>query len=141
MDRNQQSSADHIIEHLNAIDVDGETMEYIINGVGMSYQMLRQLIINSSDFDINNIITERDEMLSTDKSHNYEYTHVTWDDAYSNTSSKKMIFSYKKICKHCGDETEYTATREMQQLGNAIQRIVQCNECNNHFVEQWGFNQ
>ena len=67
--------------------------------------------------------------------------HVTWDDAYSNTSSKKNIFSYKKICKHCGDETEYTATREMQQLGNAIQRIVQCNECNNHFVEQWGFNQ
>jgi hypothetical protein len=62
MDINQQSSADHIIEHLNAIDVDGETMEYIINGVGMSYQMLRQLIINSSDFDINNIISERDEI-------------------------------------------------------------------------------
>ena len=62
MDRNQQSSADHIIEHLNAIDVDGETMEYIINGVGMSYQMLRQLIINSSDFYINNIISEMDEI-------------------------------------------------------------------------------
>jgi hypothetical protein len=62
MDNNQKSSADHIIEQLKSIDIDGETMEYIINGVGMSYQMLRQLIINSSDFDINNIISERDEI-------------------------------------------------------------------------------
>ena len=62
MDNNQKSSADHIIEHLNAIDVDGETMEYIINGVNMNYQILRQLIMKSSDLDINNIITERDEI-------------------------------------------------------------------------------
>ena len=66
---------------------------------------------------------------------------VTWESAYDNTSSKKMIFSYKKICKTCGDETEYTPTEERQQLGNALQRIVTCNECHNHFVEQWGFNQ
>ena len=57
MNANQKSSADHIIEHLNAIEIDGETMEYIIKGVGMSYQMLRQLIMKSSDFDINNIIS------------------------------------------------------------------------------------
>jgi hypothetical protein len=62
MNNNQKSSADHIIEQLKSIDIDGETMQYIINGVGMSYQMLRQLIINSSDFDINNIISERDEI-------------------------------------------------------------------------------
>ncbi len=64
-----------------------------------------------------------------------------WESAYDNTSSKKIIISYKKICRHCGDETEYTPTEERQQVGNAIQRIVRCNECNNHFVEQWGFNQ
>lgn len=62
MDSNQKSSADHIIEHLKAIDVDGETMEYIINSVDMSYQMLRQLIMKSSDLDINNIISERNEI-------------------------------------------------------------------------------
>ena len=66
---------------------------------------------------------------------------VTWESAYDNTSSKKMILSYKKICRHCGDETEYTPTEERQQIGNALQRIVTCNECHNHFVEQWGFNQ
>ena len=62
MNNNQKSSADHIIEQLKSIDIDGETLEYIINGVGMSYQMLRQLTIKSSDFDINNIISERDEI-------------------------------------------------------------------------------
>lgn len=60
MDNNQRSSADHIIEHLKAIDVDGETMEYIINEVGMTSQMLRQLMMDASDLEINNILEERD---------------------------------------------------------------------------------
>jgi hypothetical protein len=61
MDLNQKSSADHIIEHLLAIDVDGETMEYIIEGTNLKNQMLKQLIMTSSDFDINNILDERNE--------------------------------------------------------------------------------
>ena len=67
-------------------------------------------------------------------------SEMNWELAHDNTSSKKMLISYKKICKHCGDETDYTPTQERQQLGNVIQRIVICNECNNHFVEEWGFN-
>jgi hypothetical protein len=59
MDLNQKSSADHIIEHLLAIDVDGETMQYIIESTNLKYQMLKQLIMTSSDFDINNILEER----------------------------------------------------------------------------------
>ena len=59
MDLNQQSSADHIIEHLLAIDVDGETMEYIINGVHLNTQMLKQLMMEASDFNINNLLEER----------------------------------------------------------------------------------
>jgi hypothetical protein len=61
MDRNQQSSADHIIEHLNEIDVDGETMQYIIDGIGLRNQILKQLIMESNDFIINQIMAERDE--------------------------------------------------------------------------------
>jgi len=61
MDLNQKSSADHIIEHLLAIDVDGETMQYIIESTNLKYQMLKQLIMISSDFDINNILEERNE--------------------------------------------------------------------------------
>jgi hypothetical protein len=61
MDLNQKSSADHIIEHLLAIDVDGETMQYIIESTNLKYQMLKQLIMTSSDFDINNILEERNK--------------------------------------------------------------------------------
>jgi hypothetical protein len=44
MDNNQMSSANHIIEHLKAIEVDLETLEYIIEGLGMSNQMLGKII-------------------------------------------------------------------------------------------------
>ena len=33
--------ADHIIQELKQMDVDGETMQYIIQQVGMEWQMLR----------------------------------------------------------------------------------------------------
>ena len=62
MNLNQKSSADHIIEHLLAIDVDGETIQYIIEGTNMKYQILKQLIMESSDFDINNLLEERDSL-------------------------------------------------------------------------------
>jgi hypothetical protein len=37
-----------VIDMLSHIDVDGETMEYILRQVGMEQQMLRQLIMSSS---------------------------------------------------------------------------------------------
>jgi hypothetical protein len=59
MDLNQESLANNIIEHLLAIDVDGETLEYIIRGVNLNDQILKQLIMTSSDLDINNSLEER----------------------------------------------------------------------------------
>lgn len=41
------SKVEAVIQYLNSIEVDGETMEYIINEVGMKEQMLRQLIMSS----------------------------------------------------------------------------------------------
>jgi hypothetical protein len=61
MDNNQKSSADHIIEHLNAIDVDGETIEYIVSGTFMREQLLRQLMMTALDYEINNILEMRKE--------------------------------------------------------------------------------
>lgn len=71
MDLNQKSSADHIIEHLYAINVDGETMQYIIEGVFLKGQMLRQLMMSASDVEINSILKERDEF--HDKGTNQHY--------------------------------------------------------------------
>jgi hypothetical protein len=42
-----EARVQNIIKMLNEMDVDGETMEYIINQVGMEQQMLRQLIMSS----------------------------------------------------------------------------------------------
>jgi hypothetical protein len=41
---------------LFSIEVDGETMNYIIEGTHLKYQILKQLIMESSDFDINNLL-------------------------------------------------------------------------------------
>jgi len=42
-----------IIKKLHAIDVDGETMQYILQKVGMEDQMLKQLIGTADDYQIN----------------------------------------------------------------------------------------
>ena len=41
------TKVDAVIQYLNGIDVDGDTIEYIIKEVGMKPQMLRQLIMSS----------------------------------------------------------------------------------------------
>jgi transcription initiation factor IIE alpha subunit len=94
MDNNQKSSADHIIEHLLAIDVDGETMQYIISGTMMGGQMLKQLMRNASELEIKNNLQHRIECQfgfetctnkgfmceQCDEGSNYE----CWDFMYTN---------------------------------------------------------
>jgi hypothetical protein len=45
MNNSQNVIADMIIEQLKAMEVDGETMQYILNKVGMDDQMHRQLVM------------------------------------------------------------------------------------------------
>ena len=59
MDSKTKILADQTIKELLLADVDGETMQYIIEGVHMKYQMLKQLVVTSSDFDVNNVLEER----------------------------------------------------------------------------------
>ena len=61
MDNNQMQTANHIIEYLKEMDVDGETMQYIIESVGMKGQMLKQIGMDSSDLEINNLLELRSE--------------------------------------------------------------------------------
>ena len=42
-----------IIKKLHAIDVDGETMQYILEKVGMEDQMLKQLISTADEYNLN----------------------------------------------------------------------------------------
>lgn len=48
-----------IIEELITNDIDGETMEYIIDRVGMREQMLRQLVLTAKPDDIAVLMEER----------------------------------------------------------------------------------
>jgi hypothetical protein len=53
-----------IIDMLNHISVDGETMEYILEKTGMEYQMLKQLMVKTSidDLEYLTIMMERNEI-------------------------------------------------------------------------------
>ena len=46
-------SVNRVINILREIDVDGETMQYILQKVGMEDQMLKQLISTADDYQIN----------------------------------------------------------------------------------------
>jgi len=48
-----------VIAKLQAIDVDGETMQYIIEKVGMEDQMLRQLVLTQPFDDVEYVWEER----------------------------------------------------------------------------------
>ena len=41
-------AVEEVISMLNHMDVDGETMQYILKETGMDYQMLRQLMLTSN---------------------------------------------------------------------------------------------
>jgi len=51
-----------IIEALKVMDVDGETMESILTGVGMQDQMLRQLFMKASLETLTQLFKERQEL-------------------------------------------------------------------------------
>jgi hypothetical protein len=61
MDLNKKKIADSIFEHLSTMEVDGEIMQYVIKRLKLNYEILQRLMMTSSDFDINNILKERDE--------------------------------------------------------------------------------
>ena len=57
------TKVDAVIQYLNAIEVDGETMEYILEKVNMREQMLRQLIMSSPVRDVRELFEERISMI------------------------------------------------------------------------------
>jgi hypothetical protein len=54
-----QNLANIVISVLNEMNVDGETMEHIIEQVGMSDQMLRQLVMSADVMEVEQLLEER----------------------------------------------------------------------------------
>ena len=67
-----------IITLLNDIDIDGETMEYILNKVGMSDQVLKQLLMKTSDLNLKNLLEEKSSFIKL------EVAKKVWDDFCNN---------------------------------------------------------
>ena len=59
-------NVDKVIELLEDIDIDGETMEYIITRLFMREQMLKQLINTCQWSDVCNYVSERQDMVNID---------------------------------------------------------------------------
>ena len=62
MTQTKDQAVETIINMLKNIDVDGETMEYIIGEVGMLDQMTKQLIITCRHDDLEYYLSERYEL-------------------------------------------------------------------------------
>ena len=63
----QKEILDQIILQLKQIEVDGESMEYIIRETGMDVQMLRQLIMGGNVHTIRYFLDERIELMNDEK--------------------------------------------------------------------------
>jgi hypothetical protein len=57
-------ATEQIIEALNTNDIDGETMQYIIEQVCMKDQMLRQLVLTAEQEELTALLEERQELNS-----------------------------------------------------------------------------
>ena len=57
-----ESTVESIIATLKHIDVDGETMEYILKQVGMDWQMLRQLVLTSPLEQVEYLVEEKKDL-------------------------------------------------------------------------------
>ena len=60
MNRDEKIST--IIELCKDIDIDGETMEYILEKVAMTDQMLRQLVMNNPQSNTIDLLNEKIEV-------------------------------------------------------------------------------
>ena len=56
---NKEEKLSTIIELCNEIDIDGETLEYIIRAIGMEDQMLRQLIMSAEMSAVQELVEEK----------------------------------------------------------------------------------
>jgi hypothetical protein len=62
-----RDKVERIISDLSHIGVDGETMQYILENVGMEVQMLRQLMMSQPIDEVNYMFEEKTELENINK--------------------------------------------------------------------------
>jgi hypothetical protein len=75
----------NVIQLLKDIDVDGETMQHILEQVCMEDQMLKQLMLGAEDLDIENNLELREELQDKDS------LKFEWNQIRSQATKEKAI--------------------------------------------------
>jgi hypothetical protein len=72
-------SKDQILEAINLLkNADGEDLQYILEKVGMGNQMLKQLVVISSDFELSNVLEEKEVLKNV--------ANKVWVDIFNNNT-------------------------------------------------------
>ena len=83
-----QNLANIVISVLNEMNVDGETMEHIINQVGIREQMINQLYLNKLQYEAENkvnIVDPKEPVFMLTKQEMIDYTRTIQERAWNAT--------------------------------------------------------
>ena len=72
---NDNLSIDTVIEYLNNLQIDGETTAYIIQEIGMSDQLLKQLIMSANPKILEFLYAEKASLMSKELNNNLMYKY------------------------------------------------------------------
>ena len=75
---------EEVIGMLKYIDVDGETMQFILDKVGMENQMLRQLVMSQPIGEVEYMFEERKQLEEFNKKEPRKIAEKVWLDIYNN---------------------------------------------------------
>jgi hypothetical protein len=93
MNISQKVIADMIVEQLKTMEVDGETMQYILNKVGMDEQMHRQLVMTMPTEKTLELLDEKKDL---------EDTRFMCDNCGGGFEREEMVFGDDNdLCKDC----------------------------------------
>ena len=97
-----KSFVDSIIEMLKFLQVDGETMEFILKEVGQDDQMLNQLVMGANDEKLKLILEEREsvkrQVLNVEDEIVDVFVNGVWDTSFEKTAHVE-IFSVGEVRK------------------------------------------
>jgi hypothetical protein len=93
MNNSENVIADMIVEQLKTMDVDGETMQYILNKVGMEDQMHRQLVMTMPTEKTLELLDEKKDL---------EDARFMCDNCGGGFKRKEMVFGDDNdLCEDC----------------------------------------
>jgi hypothetical protein len=72
-------SKEQVAQAINILkNADGEDLQFILEKIGMDYQILKQLVVTSSNFELSNVLDEKDVLRNV--------ANKVWVDIFNNNT-------------------------------------------------------